>query len=116
MRYRSKTLSTAVGFATLALTACGGGEERSVEAFCDAEAAVTAANPDVTTEAGFDESVDLLQAMADTAPEEIMDDVQAVVDVYRESDGDLAALEEMITEDINAGSDRVDDFIDANCG
>lgn len=121
---------------TVALAACSSSSSGgSVEAFCEsAEALATIADPFAGDPSGFDDRLDELKsginALADDAPSEIKEDAQATVDgtlkIINALDGvdptdedalfeALSTVEE-IGPEVEAASDRVNDFAMAECG
>ncbi len=129
----SAALSLAV-LGALTLVSCGGGSEggdseasqeeicADVQGFADAVGTVDASESQEDALAAFDGAADAADALRDSAPAEISDDVALLADGLRTlSDAETgeevgAALEELDQDALDAASDRFETYADETCG
>lgn len=124
--------SVALSFAVvgaLALVSCGDDPEASREEICadvqnfaDAIRNIDGSESQDEARAAFDEAADAAEAMSDTAPSEISDEVDLLATGLRalaiaETDAEVSdALETLDQEALDEAGDRFEAFADETCG
>ncbi|MGH2684034.1 MAG: hypothetical protein ACRDJP_01015 [Actinomycetota bacterium] len=92
------------------LAACGGDDDGggSIQAYCDFSRSLDE-QEDFPTD-------DQLDELSDTAPDEISDDVEFLVDRFREANDNPAEVEEVFQdEEVNEAIENVEAFEEENC-